>query len=72
MIVVDEGPRRCARCGHASLLLFVFAEGLVRRARFGCACYSVLLHRDEAEQVMQERRAPTLRYVSASETRSAS
>ena len=61
VVVGDEDPRRCARCGHAPLVLLLFADGLVQRARHGCTCFSVPLYRDEAEQVIREQRVSTAR-----------
>jgi len=55
VVVGDEDPRRCARCGHATLLLLVLADGLIQRARVGCPCFSVRLYPDETEQAMRAR-----------------
>lgn len=52
MIVDDDGPSRCARCGHVQLLLLVFTDGLYCRARVGCSCTSFPLYRDEVEQIV--------------------
>ena len=47
----DECPTRCVRCRHARLLLLVFADGLIHRARVGCCCESFPVYRDEGERV---------------------
>lgn len=31
-------------CGQAPLLLFVFTNGLICRARCGCSCFSIRFH----------------------------
>jgi hypothetical protein len=61
VVVGGEDPRRCVSCGRVPLLLLVFADGLVQRARHGCTCFSVPLYRDEAEQVIRERHVSTAR-----------
>lgn len=61
--MVEQDPRRCALCGHAPLLLLVFADGLAQHARFGCTCFSVPLRRDEAEQIAQAWYASTASYA---------
>jgi hypothetical protein len=53
--VGDEDPRRCVSCGHATLLLLVFADGLAHRARLGSAGFSVRLSSNETEQAMRAR-----------------
>jgi len=55
VVVGGENPRRCVRCGRAPFVLLVLADGLVQRARFGCACFSIRLYPDETEQVMWAR-----------------
>ncbi len=68
----DEYPIRCERCGHARLLLLVFAGGLVYRARVGCCCESSPLYRDEVEQVGRGGGTLIALYEKAATTRTAS
>jgi predicted nucleic acid-binding Zn-ribbon protein len=46
---------RCVHCGHTALLLLVFGEGLIQRARVGCLCGSFLLQYLETEQILHDR-----------------
>jgi hypothetical protein len=46
---------RCSDCGHVALLLLVFGEGLIQRARVGCSCASFRLHYQETEQILHHR-----------------
>jgi len=46
---------RCFRCGHVPLLLLVFGEGLIQRARVGCSCASSRLHYRETERILHDR-----------------
>lgn len=62
-VMGEPDSRRCARCGHAPLILLLFVEGGIQSARFGCACFSVFLNRCEAEQVLQEQQKPTRYYM---------
>jgi len=46
---------RCCQCGNTRLLLLVFGEGLIQRARVGCSCTSFRLHYLETEQILYDR-----------------
>ena len=68
----DEYPVLCARCGRAQLLLLVFYDGLICRARVGCSCASFPLFRDEIEQVNRGRDELVALWERAAATRTAS
>jgi len=53
VVVGDEDPRRCAGCGRIPFLLLVFADGLIQRARAGCACFSIRTYPDETALAMR-------------------
>jgi hypothetical protein len=55
VVVGDQDPRRCVRCGRVPLLVLVFAGGVIQHARVGCTCFGVRLHPDETAQAMRAR-----------------
>ena len=57
VVVGNEAPRRCVQCGRVPLLLLVFADGLIRRARVGCPCSSIRVYPNETERAMRARLA---------------
>src|SRR5438067_12988579 len=53
-ILAMNAQAQCVHCGNTALLLLVFGEGLIQRARAGCSCGSFLLHYLETEQIMHD------------------
>ena len=53
-ILAMNAQARCVHCGHTALLLLVFGERLIQRARVGCSCGSFLLHYSETEQILHD------------------
>jgi hypothetical protein len=68
LVVCNKDTSRCVKCGRAPLLLLVFVDGLVQRARCGCRCSSFPLCLGETEQDSRERLELDSGYRRAAET----